>query len=60
MDIVFASRKVRLGREYYVEARTPDGTRHRIGLFKFRVRADDWIAEHAANWAPAEFNAETS
>ena len=52
MDIVFASRKVRMGREYYVEARTADGTRHRIGSFKFRGRANDWIAQHAANWSP--------
>ena len=52
MNIVFASRKVRMGREYYVQARTADGTRHRIGRFKFRGRANDWIAQHAATWSP--------
>jgi hypothetical protein len=46
----FASRKYRLGRDYYVEACAADGARHRIGSFKFRVRADDWIAQHAADW----------
>jgi len=48
----FAARKVRLGREFYVEAMAPDRRRYRIGSFKFRGRAQDWIVAHAAAWQP--------
>ena len=54
MTIKFFSRKVRLGREYYVDAVMADGTHHRIGSFKFRARADDWIRLHAADWQPEQ------
>jgi hypothetical protein len=52
MTITFASRTVRLGREYYVAAYVAGGARYRIGLFKFRIRADDWIAQHSTKWMP--------
>jgi len=52
----FAARKVRLGREFYVEATAPDRKTYRIGSFKFRGRAQDWIKAHAATWRPDQTN----
>jgi hypothetical protein len=51
-EFLFAARKVRLGREFYVEATAPDRRKYRIGSFKFRTRAQDWIKTHAARWRP--------
>jgi hypothetical protein len=53
----FAARKVRLGREFYVEAVAPDRRTYRIGSFKFRGRAQDWIKAHATSWRPDQTDA---
>jgi len=52
----FAARKVQLGRGFYVEATAPDRRMSRIGSFKFRGRAQDWIKAYAANWRPDQMN----
>ena len=50
MATKFKARKVRMAREYYVEAIGPDGLKHRVGLFKRRSIAKEWIAQHASEW----------
>ena len=52
----FTVRKVRLGRGFYVEATAPDRRTSRIGSFKSRGRAQDWIKAYAANWRPGQTN----
>ena len=47
-SIAFAARKVRMAREYYVEAVAPGGAKYRIGCFKVRAAAMEWIETHAA------------
>ncbi len=56
-SIAFAARKVRMAREYYVEAVAPGGAKYRIGCFKVRAAAMEWIETHAANWMPEQANA---
>ena len=56
-SITFAARKVRMAREYYVEATAPDRAKYRIGCFKVRAAALEWIEAHAANWMPEQANA---
>jgi len=53
----FATRKVRMAREYYVEATAPDGAKYRIGCFKVRAAAVEWIETRAASWMPEQSNA---
>jgi hypothetical protein len=55
-NITFAARKVRMAREYYVEATARDQAKYRIGSFKVRAGALEWIETHAANWKPEQAN----
>jgi hypothetical protein len=46
----FKARKLRMAREYYVEAIGPDGLKHHVGPFKLRSLAKEWIAQHGSAW----------
>jgi hypothetical protein len=52
VGLQFAVRKVRMAREFYIEATAPGHAKYRIGSFKIRGRAQDWIKAHAAHWRP--------
>jgi hypothetical protein len=54
--MTFSARKVVMSREYFVQAVTPDGTKCKIGPFKYKGRAQDWIERHASTWSPGETN----
>ena len=56
-SITFAARKVRMAREYYVEATASDRAKYRIGCFKVRAAAQEWIETHAASLKPERANA---
>jgi hypothetical protein len=50
--IVFSARKVVMSRKYFVEAVTPHGEKRKIGPFRYRSRAEDWIERNASTWSP--------
>ncbi len=51
-NITFVARKVRLASEYYVEVSVPGRLKYRIGSFKLRARAKEWITVHSTQWLP--------
>jgi hypothetical protein len=51
-NLRFVARKVRMASEYYVEATAPGRVKYRIGPFKLRARAKEWIAVRSSHWLP--------
>jgi hypothetical protein len=49
-NIKFVARKVRMANEYYVEASAPGRLTHRIGPFKLRASAKQWIRDQRTRW----------
>ena len=56
----FTARKVRMASEYYVDATVPGRLKYRIGPFKQRTQAREWISLHSTDWLSKNYSQQPS